>query len=516
MGRLWRFPGGIHPPGRKEMSLEVPLARASLPPLLVQPVHQHIGQPAEPVVQPGERVLKGQVIAHAGGVVSVPIHAASSGTVVAVEPRPVPHPSGLSAPCIVIETDGEDRWAERPEPIADWAEADPARLRERVREAGIVGLGGAAFPTHVKLNPGQRHAVEYLILNGAECEPYITADDMLVREHADEIVGGMQILRRILDAGRCLIGIEDNKPEAIAAMEAAVARLGDPAVEVRPVPTRYPTGGEKQLIHVLTGRVVPSGGLPIDVGVVCQNLSTTAAVYRAVTRGEPLVSRIVTVTGEGVARPRNLEVALGTPVRHLVAEAGGYTPKAARLIMGGPMMGVALASDEVPVVKATNCVLVASEAEVAATGPALPCIRCGQCMNACPMRLLPQQLYWYARARDLDRAQALRLFDCIECGCCAYVCPSRIPLVQYFRYAKTEIWARERERRRAERARRRHEAKQERLERARREKAERMRMLREAAAAKKAEDGTRPAAGEPPKAVAVRERVRRHEEAGEE
>ncbi len=493
--RLWKFRGGIHPPGRKGLSLSQPLAPASLPPRLVLPLAQHIGAPAEPAVQPGDTVLKGQMIARAGAGVSAPVHAPTSGTVVEVGLHPVPHPSGMSAPCIVIEPDGADTWIDQRVGCDDFTALTPDELRSRIRNAGIVGLGGAAFPTFIKLNPGADKRVETLIINGAECEPYITSDDVLMRERAREIVQGIRIMRRALQAQRCLIGIEDNKPEALSSMKAAVAALDDPEVGVVQLPTRYPTGGERQLIKVLTGKEVPSGKRPLDIGVVCHNLSTALAVQRAVILGEPLISRVVTVTGEGVAQPQNLEVLFGTPVGELIAQCGGYTGEVARLILGGPMMGFALGSDAVPVVKAANCVLAAKRSELASSRPAMPCIRCGRCSIACPAHLLPQQMYWHARAKDFDRVQDHNLFECIECGCCSYVCPSNIPLVQYFRFAKNEIWAQEREQRFTEESRRRHDAKQARIEREMREKEERMRIIKEAALAKKREEEQQAPAG---------------------
>lgn len=476
---LHPFPGGLRLPGHKQATTARPIARAPIPPRLILPLQQHIGTPAEPCVEAGERVLKGQVLAYAEGYVSAAVHAPTSGTIVEIADHPVPHPSGLAARCIVLDTDGEDRWLERPQPESDYTALNPSALRNRIREAGIVGLGGAGFPSFIKLNPGIRRKIDLLILNGAECEPYITCDDMLMRDRPEEIVRGLQIMRHALQAADCVIGIEDNKPEAIAALHAAAAAI-DERIAVVKVPTRYPAGGEKQLIQVLTGREVPSHGLPLDVGIVCHNVGTAAAVYRALTCAEPLLSRVVTVSGAGVREPRNLEVLVGTPFKDLIEFCGGYTDDVKRLIMGGPMMGFTVDTDSVPVIKTTNCVLVAGREEAPDPQPALPCIRCSACADVCPAKLLPQQLYWFSRARDFDKTQDYHLFDCIECGCCAYVCPSHIPLVQYFRFAKTEIWAQEREKRKADLARVRHELHLERLEREKREKEERMRKKKEA------------------------------------
>ena len=491
------IPGGIHPPGFKELSNGEPIAPAPLPELLVLPLQQHIGVPAEPVVRVGDRVLKGQVVAKAGGYVSVPVHASTSGRVVAIEDRPVPHPSGLRAPCIVVEPDGEDAWGERV-PLPDWQSVEPSRLRSAVREAGIVGLGGAGFPTFIKLSPGPGKVVDTVIVNGAECEPYITSDDRLMRERPEEVVAGARIARHAVQARRCVIGIEDNKPEAYEALRRAA---GD-GVEVELVPTLYPTGGEKQLVRILTGREVPSGKLPLDVGVVVQNVATVAAMHRALERGEPLVSRVVTVTGPGVGRPRNLEVAIGTPVAHLLSQCDPRPAQARALVMGGPMMGFALHDDAVPVVKTSNCVLV--DVPTVPAEPALPCIRCGSCSRACPMSLLPQQMYWYSRAKDFDRAREYNLFDCIECGCCAYVCPSHIPLVQYFRFAKSEILSLDRDRQRADLAKSRHARRVERLEAEKREREERLQQK------KKAPAGTAPGtASEDPKSAAAQAAIER-------
>jgi Na+-translocating ferredoxin:NAD+ oxidoreductase subunit C len=489
--RLWRFHGGLHISDEKSLSNGRPIEAMPLPERLIIPLQQHIGAMARPVVQVGERVLKGQLLAQAEGYISACIHASSSGTLVAIEDRPVPHPSGLSAPCAIIETDGEDRWTELPEPITHYAQLDPAEIRERIRWAGIVGLGGASFPTSVKLNPGADVRIRTLVINGAECEPYITCDDMLMRERAGDVLAGARIMHHLLGGPRILIGIEDNKPEAQKAMRLALAETDMRGyTEIRSIPTLYPSGGEKQLIRILTGQEVPTHAIPARIGIVCQNVASAAALAEAVLEGRPLISRIVTVTGRAIAEPRNLDVRIGTPISALIAHCGGVREKPRKLVCGGPMMGFEILHPEVPVTKPANCVLALSEAEAPDPGPALPCIRCGHCADVCPAKLLPQQLYWHARAKDLDRVQDYNLFDCIECGCCAQVCPSHIPLVQYYRYAKNEVWAREEEKRKAEIARMRHEAKLMRLERQERERKARLRQKKESLEAAPGQGGS--------------------------
>ncbi len=482
LSKLWRFPGGLSLDYHKAQSTQHPVIAVPLPKQLVLPLQQHIGAAAKTLVREGERVLKGQPIARADGYVSAYLHAPSSGTIIALEERPIAHPSGLSSRCLVMETDSLDEWCELPSPLPDFLATDPAKLRRRVREAGIVGLGGAAFPAAVKLNAGPNTRIDLLILNAAECEPYITCDDMLMREHPHKIIDGLLIMRHMLQVKDVIIGIEDNKPEAHRALSAALSELGAQTrgIRIQRVPTIYPAGGEKQLIRVLTGKEVPSNGIPAEIGIVCHNVGTAVAVFDAIMAGRPLISRYVTVTGSGVNTPCVLEAPIGTLISDLIARAGGYTASVQRLIMGGPMMGFALNSDALPIVKGTNCILATEEIPLTATRPALPCIRCGSCADACPVSLLPQQLYWYAKAKEFDKTQDYNLFDCIECGCCSAVCPSHIPLVQYYRFAKTEIWAQEREKQKSDMARQRHEFRLQRLELEKRERAEKMRKKKDA------------------------------------
>ena len=417
--RLHHFHGGLVLPAHSEMSTSLPVAAAGIPDELVIPLQQHIGETATPLVSPGDTVLRGQMIAAPRGNVSSPVHASSSGTVTAIEPRPFPHPSGMSASSIVIATDGRDTWQPANTALANYRQASPDELLEHIRNAGIVGLGGAGFPTAVKLANATSHGIDLLLINGVECEPYITCDNMLMRERSGEILQGTRILQHILRPKRCVIAIEDGMADAEAAMRQAVAAATTDDIEVVRVPEIYPSGGERQLIRVLTGREVPSSGFPSDVGIVCQNVGTAAAIAQAVIQGRPLVSRYVTVTGEGIRQARNLEALIGTPFSHLVAACGGYTPDVDRLLMGGPMMGFALRSDDTPVIKTSNCILAVGRNEMPPPPPALPCIRCSKCTEVCPADLLPQQLYWFARSGNLDAAQDYSLFDCIDCGCCA-------------------------------------------------------------------------------------------------
>jgi electron transport complex protein RnfC len=490
MRTLHPFHGGLRLPGHKRESTTRAVDEAPLPRRLYIPLHQHIGEASEPLVETGAEVLKGQMIAKAHGYLSVPVHAPTSGRIAGIIDHPVPHASGLKAPVIVIDSDGQDAWVER-RPVADFARLDPSELRNRIRNAGIVGLGGAAFPSFIKANPGPKRRIDTLVINGAECEPYITCDDMLMRERAHEIIAGALIVRHAVGAREILIAIEDNKQEAIASMRAEIGERRD--LEIVEVPTLYPTGSEKQLIQILTGKEVPSHGLPADIRILCHNVATVAAIHRAIDHGEPLISRLVTVTGSGVAQPRNLEVLIGTPMGELIEHCGGYTPGVRQLVMGGPMMGFTVHNDISPVIKATNCLLAATDTDIPAPRPAMPCIRCSRCAEACPASLLPQQLYWHARARSLDAIQEYDLFDCIECGCCAYVCPSHIPLVQYYRYAKTEIWALEQEREKSDLARRRAEFRRQRIEREEQERAARL-AQKKAALKKKNAGANQPAA----------------------
>lgn len=485
MLKTWRFNGGLRLPAHKKLSAHRPIIDAEIPKQLIYPLQQRPGVQLKPVVAPGDTVLRGQVIADSEHFLATPVHAASSGTVTAIEDRLIPHPSGLSDACILIDTDGNDKTLPQ-EPLEDYRLEPAASLRAKIRQAGIVGLGGAAFPTAIKLNPGPQRSIDTLILNGAECEPYITCDNVLMQTTADAVVQGALILLHALQIGNGIIAVEDHMTEAFEAISAAIDRSRDRRLTAIKVPTRYPTGGEKQLIRVVTGKETPSGGIPADVGVICQNVGTAVAVFDAVCRGRPLTERIVTVTGQGVKQQQNLRARIGTPIGDLIRQCGGYQEHVERLIMGGPMMGFALPEDDIPIVKATNCILAAAGSEVAVRKETRPCIRCGDCAKACPVDLLPQQLYWHSRAGNLEKCKEFSLFDCIECGCCEVVCPSQIPLVQYYRSAKSKTIAKAKEAEKSAIAKRRHDFLLERKAREQAEKAERSRRKKEALAKVKA------------------------------
>jgi electron transport complex protein RnfC len=431
------FPGGIHPEERKALTAEVPIRAARIPSRVVIPLQQHTGAPCEPLVGKGDRVKVGQKIGDSKAYVSAPIHASISGTVTGIARHP--HPLGPEIMAIFIESDGEDAWAEGVGQHRDYASLSAEELRAIIREAGLVGLGGAAFPTHVKLKPPPEKKVDLLLLNGAECEPYLTSDHRLMVERPGEIAEGLRIFMKILAVERAMVGIESNKPEAIAALRKQFA--SEPSVEVVEMPVKYPQGSEKQLIQALTGRQVPSGGLPFDVGVVVQNVGTALAAYEAVALGKPLFERVVTVTGEAIAHPSNLLVRIGTPLEDLIAECGGLVKEAGKVVVGGPMMGLAQYSLSTPVVKGTSGVLVfpRKEGELLEEGP---CIRCGRCLEACPMRLCPHLLVDSVQAGDMESAEQAHLLDCMECGSCAFVCPAKRHMVQWIKYGKSEIAAR--------------------------------------------------------------------------
>ncbi|PHM68071.1 electron transport complex subunit RsxC [Xenorhabdus sp. KJ12.1] len=458
--KIWDFDGGIHPPEMKLQSSRTPLRYAPLPEELIIPLQQHIGPEGELLVKTGDKVLKGQPLTQGSGR-TVPVHASTSGTITAIEPCVTAHPSGLKELCVRLLPDGQDQWCEQVKTL-DYTSLDANTLLQRIHASGIAGLGGAGFPTAAKLKGGGSY-INTLIINAAECEPYITADDRLMQEHASEIIEGIRILMHLLNPKQVLIGIEDNKPEAISALNLALQ--GDKSITVRVIPTKYPSGGAKQLTKILTGKEVPSGGRSSDIGTLMQNVGTVVAIKRAIIDGEPLIERVVTLTGEAVASPGNFWARLGTPVQFLLQQAGFIPQSEQMVIMGGPLMGFTLPDLNVPIVKISNCILAPSVQEMEPKTTEEACIRCGLCVEACPAGLLPQQLYWFSRGQEHEKAKNHNLFDCIECGACAYVCPSNIPLVQYYRQEKAEIRAIDAETRRAAEAKLRFEAKQARMER---------------------------------------------------
>ena len=458
--KIWDFNGGIHPPEMKTQSNGTPLRQVPLAQRFVIPLKQHIGAEGELAVQPGDHVLRGQPLTRGWGRM-LPVHAPTSGTVVAIEPHATAHPSALPEMSVIIDADGEDRWITR-DGWGDYKNHSREALIERIHQSGVAGLGGAGFPTGNKLRGGG-DKITTLIINAAECEPYITADDRLMQDCAAQIVEGIQILAHILQPQQVLIGIEDNKPQAISMMRAVLADCH--GISLRVIPTKYPSGGAKQLTQILTGKQVPHGGRSSDIGVLMQNVGTAYAVKRAVIDGEPLTERVVTLTGESVGKPGNVWARLGTPVQHLLKHADFCPASDQMVIMGGPLMGFTLPWLDVPVVKITNCLLAPSAAEMGEPEEEKGCIRCSACADACPADLLPQQLYWFSKGQQHDKATAHNLSDCIECGACAWVCPSSIPLVQYFRQEKAEISAIRQEEQRAAEAKARFEARQQRLER---------------------------------------------------
>ncbi|MEN4539329.1 electron transport complex subunit RsxC [Pantoea agglomerans] len=458
--KVWDFQGGIHPPEMKTQSNGTPLSELPLPHRFIIPLKQHIGHEGEICVAPGDKVLRGQPLTFGTGRM-LPVHAPTSGVIEDIGQHMTAHPSGLSELCIFLTPDGDDRWMPL-DPLPDYRQHPRADIVQRIHYAGIAGLGGAGFPTATKLKGGLR-GVKTLIINAAECEPYITADDRLMQDYAAEVLEGSRILAWVLQAEQVLIGIEDNKPEAIAALKQALGSERD--LHIRVIPTKYPSGGAKQLTRILTGKEVPHGGRSSDIGVLMQNVGTAWAVKRAIINGEPITERVVTLTGEAIAQPRNVWSRLGTPISHLLHQVG-FTPAPRQMvIMGGPLMGFTLPSLDVPVVKITNCILAPSASEMGNNDEEQSCIRCSACADACPAKLLPQQLYWYSQGGDHDKARAHHIDDCIECGACAYVCPSNIPLVQYYRQEKAELRAIDLEAKRTLEAKARFEARQARLER---------------------------------------------------
>ncbi|MDY6826190.1 MAG: electron transport complex subunit RsxC [Bacillota bacterium] len=430
------FKGGVHPDYRKEITASLAVTKMKLPSKVVIPLQQHIGAPCEPLegIEVGAEVKTGQRIAESSSFVSAPIHASISGKI--TEIGLYNHPLGRPVQAVTIESDGQDQWVDGLKPAGDLSSLTSQEIRKAVQEAGIVGLGGATFPAHVKLSPPKEKPIDVVIINGAECEPYLTADHRVMLEKTEKIVFGLKIMMKALGAEKGIIGIEDNKADAIQAMEQAIAE--EDAISINRLHTKYPQGAEKMLILVTTGRKVPSGGLPMDVGVVNHNVGTAVAVCDAIREGKPLIERVVTVTGEGVNTPANLLIRVGTLVSDVLETCGGLKEETRKLIIGGPMMGLAQSNADLPVIKGTSGILALTDDDVY-LAESSPCIRCAKCVTACPVQLVPTDIAQAAEHGLFKKAEKLHALDCFECGCCAYVCPSKIPLTQLIRIAKAEI-----------------------------------------------------------------------------
>jgi electron transport complex protein RnfC len=446
--KLFPIRGGIHPDYRKELASEKAIVAMPMPSALYIPLQQHIGAPAEVLVAEGALVKKGQMIARSGGGVSSPQHAPTSGRIKAVTDVPAPHPSGLGQTTIVLESDGKDEWTALPDPIADPFAVDPHAIHERVAQSGIVGMGGAAFPSAVKLNLGTQKKLEILLLNGAECEPYLTCDDRVMREYPDEVIDGARIMAHALGTPKVVIAIEQNKPQAIDIMTRAASAFA--GVEVIAVPVQYPMGSERHLVQAITGIETPARMLTADLGIVVHNVSTARAVHHAVRFGRPLVARVVTVSGGAIREPKNVWTPIGARVADLVEFCGGFAARPESVVNGGPMMGQPLSNLEAPVVKGTSGILALTAGEIN-DRPTNACIRCGSCVTVCPCGLSPVEMAAFVRKDNLEGAAKLGVMDCFSCGSCSWICPSHIPLVHYFNYAKGMLNDLERERRKNER-----------------------------------------------------------------
>ena len=472
--------GGVHAEEHKAETAHQAIVRNfPLPKKLYIPLQQHVGKPAEPLIRVGDTVLKGQLLAYSQGMISAPVHAPSSGLIVDVNDYPAPHPSALPIRMIVLETDGKDEWCETAL-VDDPFQLLPEDISLRVGAAGIVGLGGAVFPTAVKLNMGRENRIDTLIINGAECEPYLSCDDRLMQENAEQIIDGVRLMLHGMETHHAVVAIEDNKPAAFQAMQAAAAAFAN--IKVMQIPTRYPMGWDRQLIGYVTGREVPVGCRSSEVGVTIHNIGTAYATHNAIRYGKALVSRVVTVSGGAVAKPMNVEVPIGTLMSEVLAFCGVDTAMTARIVMGGPMMGDSLPHSGVPTVKATSGILALTATEIRNTQEQ-PCIRCASCITVCPAGLRPLDMANHIRVNQLDAAVEIGLKDCISCGCCSYICPSNIPLVHYFKYAAGEVAARQQAQHKSEQTKKLMEARNARLERI----AEQQRLEEEARAAAKRE-----------------------------
>ncbi|MDQ6988573.1 MAG: electron transport complex subunit RsxC [Mariprofundaceae bacterium] len=489
------FSGGIHPLQNKRTASQN-IITCPLPPLLIHPMKQHIGEACQPLVKIGDHVLRGQKIAKSQGYLSVPIHASTSGKVIKIEDHAIPHPSGLGMPSIFIVPDGLDAADESIHPMPNYRSVDAVELRERIRYAGLAGLGGAVFPTFIKLVQDKQHPIDVVVLNGIECEPWLTNDHQLMLEKSHEIISGMDIIMHMVEAKQGIIAIEDNKPDAALVMQNTLTEMGlDQQIRLQVLPTKYPQGGEKQLIQSLTGKQVPAGRLPIHIGVLSQNVGTSKAIYDAVCLGEPITERVITVSGDALAKPNNMRVRLGTPMRFLLHQCGLESLDDIRLIHGGPMMGELMRSADIPVVKGSNGVLAMWDKSVKqAHHEEEPCIRCGDCGEVCPAGLMPNLLANHCKQEQFDKAEDYNLFDCIECGACSYVCPSHIPLVHYFRFGKGQVAQIRREKTFADESRARSDSRELRIAKENAAKEEKRRVAREKKEARAAEAAKKAAA----------------------
>lgn len=428
------FKGGIHPADKKELSADKKITETTQPQKVVIPLSQHIGAPCKPVVTMNQEVKKGELIGEPTGFVSAPVHSSVSGKIISI--IEVPNVMGRMVTSVVIENDFKDEWTllkDNP----DYMKLSPDEMKEKIKNAGIVGMGGATFPAIVKLSPPKEKPIDTVIINGAECEPYLTGDYRLMLESPSEIVEGLKIIMKVLGVSNGFIGIEDNKPLAIESLKKVISTSD--GIKICSLHTRYPQGAEKMLIKAITGREVPPRALPMDVKVVVHNAGTSKAIYEAVRFGKPLIERVVTVSGEGIKEPKNLLVKIGTPISHIIEECGGIKENAVKVISGGPMMGFAIASLDMPVTKGTSGITVLTENEIVHAEKFGPCIRCGRCIDACPMGLMPSMLSVYSERGFFEGAKEYNLFDCFECGCCTYVCPSKRPIVHLIRLAKTQV-----------------------------------------------------------------------------